>query len=173
MHSMDCTDSENAQMTVNLNCVLQGCIGLIPTWAAPPMLCKCSVTVPPDKRVSYPTPPLHRYTHIGHTVTVLSCDIVYRKCHCHGEDGYIQIFIFHQYNSIKQVTDHTCTCTTVCYTCIYSLAPSGPFDVARTIFKPYHCTISHMHTRRPRARSRMVYTGQVLPVSMRWLGARL
>ena len=33
---------------------------------------------------------------------------------------------------------------------IYNLAPSGPFDVARTtcIFKPYHCTISHMRARR-------------------------
>ena len=49
----------------------------------------------------------------------------------------------------------------------YSLAPSGAFDVAR---KPYAC---HMHVRCPRVRSRTVYTGQVLAVSMRSLGARL
>ena len=58
----------------------------------------------------------------------------------------------------------------------YSLAPSSPFDVARTIFKPHmymYCTICHMHAQRPRARSRTVYTGQVLPVSMHSLGARL
>ena len=49
----------------------------------------------------------------------------------------------------------------------YSLAPSGAFNVAR---KPYAC---HMHVRCPRVRSRTVYTGQVLAVSMRSLGARL
>ena len=47
----------------------------------------------------------------------------------------------------------------------YSLAPSGLFDVAHTIFKPY--------ARCPRARSHTVYTGQVLPMSMRSLGATL
>ena len=57
----------------------------------------------------------------------------------------------------------------VVLSCLIALAPSGPFDVAHTIFKPYTRPRAYTCTTPKSA----VYIGQVLPVSMRSLGARL
>ena len=126
-----------------------------------------------------------------HTLTYMCSHSYLTGNPCTDYEGYREFVVATlsrlQWLDGREITKSERILATQVYTCTYSLAPSGPFDVACTIFKPYeylsahafvwtqaiHRTIWHMHARRPRARSRTVYTGQVLPVSMCSLGARL